>query len=58
MTVQASSTVSDTRYNTLSDPRAVILKGMAKKLAEYKGREADFALCEYIETKYLISTAK
>ncbi len=36
---------------TLSDPRAVLLKGMAKKLAEYKGREADFALCEYIENK-------
>ena len=36
---------------TLSDPRAVHLKGIAKKLAEYKGREADFALCEYIEYK-------
>ena len=36
---------------TLSDPRAVLLKGMAKKLAEYKNMQADFALCEYIENK-------
>lgn len=36
---------------TLSDPRAVLLKGMAKKLAVYKNREDDFALCEYIENK-------
>ena len=36
---------------TLSDPRAVLLKDMAKKLAEFKGLQEDFALCEYIENK-------
>ncbi|MBE6030275.1 MAG: citrate/2-methylcitrate synthase [Clostridiales bacterium] len=36
---------------TVSDPRAVVLKDMAKKLAEYKGLEEDYALCEYIENK-------
>ncbi|MDR1572837.1 MAG: citrate/2-methylcitrate synthase [Clostridiales Family XIII bacterium] len=34
---------------TVSDPRAVLLKRMARKLAEEKGLLADFALCEYIE---------
>jgi citrate synthase len=34
---------------TVSDPRAVILKKMAKKLAESKGLEEDFALYEFIE---------
>lgn len=33
---------------TLSDPRAVLLRKMAKELASYKGLEADFQLCEYI----------
>lgn len=36
---------------TVSDPRATLLKGMAKKLAEHKGLQDDFALCEFIETK-------
>lgn len=36
---------------TISDPRAILLKGMAKKLAEHKGLQDDFALCEFIETK-------
>ena len=34
---------------TLSDPRAVVLRGMAKELAKSKGLEADFQLCEFIE---------
>jgi citrate synthase len=34
---------------TVSDPRAVLLKKMARKLAEEKGLRDDFALCEYIE---------
>ena len=34
---------------TLSDPRAKILKSMAKKLAESKGLIDDFLLCDYIE---------
>jgi citrate synthase len=34
---------------TISDPRAVSLKKMARKLAEEKGLQDDFALCEYIE---------
>ncbi len=34
---------------TISDPRAIILKTMAKKLAESKGLENEFALYEYIE---------
>jgi Citrate synthase len=33
---------------TLSDPRAEILKDMARKLAVEKGMEDDFGLCEYI----------
>ncbi len=36
---------------TLSDPRATVLKGMAKKLAESKGLEAEFALHEFIEKR-------
>ena len=36
---------------TISDPRATLLKGMAKQLAEHKGMQQDFALCEYIENK-------
>ena len=34
---------------TLSDPRAKILKNMAKKLAESKNKIDDFLLCDYIE---------
>ena len=34
---------------TLSDPRAKILKSMAKRLAESKGMIDDFLLCDYIE---------
>ena len=34
---------------TLSDPRAKLLKSMAKKLAESKGLIDDFLLCDYIE---------
>ena len=36
---------------TLSDPRAVMLKKMAKKLAESSGMEEQFALYEFIEKK-------
>lgn len=36
---------------TLSDPRAKILKGMAKQLAESKGLIDDFMLCDFIEKK-------
>lgn len=36
---------------TISDPRAKLLKGMAKKLATHKGLQEDYALCEFIETK-------
>ncbi len=35
---------------TISDPRALLLKEMARKLAMSKGLEEDFALFEYIET--------
>lgn len=34
---------------TLSDPRAVVLKDMARRLGEHKGREDDFKLCAMIE---------
>lgn len=34
---------------TLSDPRATVLKGMAKKLAEDKGLMEEFELYDYIE---------
>ena len=36
---------------TLSDPRAVLLKGIARKLAQSKAMEDDYMLCEYIENK-------
>ncbi|MEA4922536.1 MAG: citrate/2-methylcitrate synthase [Eubacteriaceae bacterium] len=36
---------------TLSDPRAVLLKGMAKKLADAKGLQEDFILCDHIERR-------
>lgn len=36
---------------TLSDPRAKVLKGMAKQLAESKGLIDDFMLCDFIEKK-------
>lgn len=36
---------------TLSDPRAVMLKGMAKKLARMKNMSDDFELCDYIEKR-------
>ena len=36
---------------TLSDPRATVLKSMAKKLAESKGLVDDFLLCDYIEKR-------
>lgn len=36
---------------TLSDPRAVMLKKMAKKLAEHNGMEEQFALYEFIEKR-------
>ncbi len=34
---------------TISDPRAVILKEMARDLAKAKGLEDEFNICEYIE---------
>lgn len=36
---------------TLSDPRAKVLKSMAKKLAESKNLIDDFLLCDYIEKR-------
>lgn len=36
---------------TISDPRAKLLKIMARKLAKSKGLEDDFALCEFIENR-------
>ena len=36
---------------TLSDPRAKVLKSMAKKLAESKDLIDDFLLCDYIERR-------
>ena len=36
---------------TLSDPRATVLKSMAKKLAESKDLIDDFLLCDYIEKR-------
>lgn len=36
---------------TISDPRAILLKGMAKKLAETKGIMADFMLYDFIERR-------
>ena len=36
---------------TISDPRAVLLKAMAKKLAIEKGREAEFAFLDLLEER-------
>nr|WP_246213232.1 citrate/2-methylcitrate synthase [Aminipila butyrica] len=36
---------------TISDPRAILLKGMAKKLAESKGLEDAFHVYEFIESQ-------
>lgn len=36
---------------TLSDPRAKILKSMAKRLADSKDKVEDFLLCDYIEKR-------
>lgn len=36
---------------TLSDPRAVLLKDMAKKLAAHEGKSDAFELCAYIEAR-------
>ena len=36
---------------TLSDPRADVIKGMAKKLAKETGRQDDYALCRHIEER-------
>lgn len=36
---------------TLSDPRAVMLKDMARQLAEMKNMSEDFELCNYIEKR-------
>ncbi len=36
---------------TLSDPRATLLKKMARKLAQEKGREKEFDLMELVETR-------
>ena len=36
---------------TLSDPRAKVLKSMAKKLADSKNLVDDFLLCDYIEKR-------
>lgn len=36
---------------TISDPRAKVLKSMAQELAESKGLEDDFLLCDYIEKR-------
>ena len=36
---------------TLSDPRAMLLKDMAHKLAKSSGMEDDFFLCDYIERR-------
>ncbi|MDD4200727.1 MAG: citrate/2-methylcitrate synthase, partial [Eubacteriales bacterium] len=36
---------------TLSDPRATILKSMAKKLADSKDKIDDFMLCDHIEKR-------
>lgn len=43
---------------TLSDPRAKVLKDMAKKLAESKYMEDDFLLCDYIEKRVPILKAE
>lgn len=43
---------------TLSDPRAKVLKSMAKKLAESKYMEDDFLLCDYIEKRVPVLKAE
>lgn len=43
---------------TLSDPRAKVLKKMAKKLAESKYMEDDFLLCDYIEKRVPVLKAE
>lgn len=43
---------------TLSDPRAKVLKSMAKKLAESKYMEDDFLLCDYIENRVPVLKAE
>lgn len=43
---------------TLSDPRAKVLKTMAKKLAESKYMEDDFLLCDYIEKRVPVLKAE
>ena len=43
---------------TLSDPRAKVLKSMAKKLAESKNLVDDFMLCDYIEKRVPILRAE
>lgn len=43
---------------TLSDPRAKVIKQMAKKLAESKMLEDDFFLCDYIENRVPVLKAE
>ena len=43
---------------TISDPRAKVLKSMAKKLAESKSMEDDFLLCDYIEKRVPVLKAE
>jgi len=43
---------------TLSDPRAKVLKSMARKLAESKCMEDDFMLCDYIEKRVPVLKAE
>ena len=43
---------------TLSDPRAKVLKSMAKKLAESKYMEDEFLLCDYIEKRVPVLKAE
>lgn len=43
---------------TLSDPRAKVLKKMAKKLAESKGLDDEFMLCDYIEKRVPVLKAE
>lgn len=43
---------------TLSDPRAKVLKAMAKKLAESKYMDDDFLLCDYIEKRVPVLKAE
>lgn len=43
---------------TLSDPRAMVLKKMAKKLAVSKNMEDDFLLCDYIEKRVPVLKAE